>query len=124
MRVARIPPSSRRWSRCLRARLGCRRMRCRTRPSTRSPLARRPEADTCPAANVLRERRIIMTIVRWNPFNAMDVHQERMSRMFEAFYGRPQEDLAGSWVPAVDIYSNGQHELVHVHGIERIPTND
>ena len=53
-----------------------------------------------------------MTIVRWNPFNAMDVHQERMSRMFEAFYGRPQEDLAGSWVPAVDIYSNGQHELV------------
>jgi len=54
-----------------------------------------------------------MTIVRWNPFNAMDVHQERMSRMFEAFYGRPQEDLArGSWVPAVDIYTNGQHELV------------
>jgi len=53
-----------------------------------------------------------MTIVRWNPFNAMDAHQERMSRMFEAFYGRPQEDLAGSWVPAVDIYSNGQHELV------------
>ena len=33
--------------------------------------------------------------------------------MFEGFYGRPQEDLArGSWVPAVDIYSNGQHELV------------
>ena len=54
-----------------------------------------------------------MTIVRWNPFNAMDVHQERMSRMFEGFYGRPQEDLArGSWVPAVDIYTNGQHELV------------
>ena len=54
-----------------------------------------------------------MTIVRWNPFNAMDVHQERMSRMFEAFYGRPQEDLTrGAWVPAVDIYSNGQHELV------------
>jgi len=53
-----------------------------------------------------------MTIVRWNPFNAMDAHQERMSRMFDGFYGRPQEDLAGSWVPAVDIYSNGQHELV------------
>ena len=54
-----------------------------------------------------------MTIVRWNPFNDMDAHQERMSRMFDPFYGRPQEDLArGSWVPAVDIYSNGQHELV------------
>jgi len=54
-----------------------------------------------------------MTIVRWNPFNDMDAHQERMSRMFDRFYGRPQEDLArGSWVPAVDIYTNGQHELV------------
>jgi len=54
-----------------------------------------------------------MTIVRWNPFNDMDAHQERMSRMFDHFYGRPQEDLArGSWVPAVDIYTNGQHELV------------
>jgi HSP20 family protein len=54
-----------------------------------------------------------MTVVRWNPFNDMDANQERMSRMFDGFYGRPQEDLArGSWVPAVDIYSNGQHELV------------
>ena len=54
-----------------------------------------------------------MTIVRWNPFNDMDAHQERMSRMFDGFYDRPQEDLArGAWVPAVDIYSNGQHELV------------
>jgi HSP20 family protein len=40
-------------------------------------------------------------------------HQERMSRILEASYGRPQEDLTrGAWVPAVDIYSNGQHELV------------
>jgi HSP20 family protein len=39
--------------------------------------------------------------------------QDRMSRVFEGFYGRPQEDLTRSaWVPAVDIYSNGQHELV------------
>jgi HSP20 family protein len=39
--------------------------------------------------------------------------QERMSRMLEGFYVRPQEDLArGAWVPAVDIFSNGQHELV------------
>jgi HSP20 family protein len=36
-----------------------------------------------------------------------------MSRMLEGFYIRPQEDLTrGAWVPAVDIYSNGQHELV------------
>ena len=33
--------------------------------------------------------------------------------MLEGFYGRPQEDLnRGAWVPVVDIYSNGQHELV------------
>jgi len=42
----------------------------------------------------------------------MAAHRERM-RMLDGSYGLPQEDLArGSWVPAVDIYSNGQHELV------------
>lgn len=52
--------------------------------------------------------------VRWDSLrDNMAAHQDRMSRMFEGFYGRPQEELArGSWVPAVDIYSNGQHELV------------
>jgi len=58
-----------------------------------------------------------MNIVRWDSVrdnaHQMAAHQDRMSRMFEGFYGRPQEELArGSWVPAVDIYSNGQHELV------------
>jgi HSP20 family protein len=54
-----------------------------------------------------------MTIVRWDPSRDVAALQERMSRMLEGFYGRPQEDLTRSaWVPAVDIYSNGQHELV------------
>src|SRR6185295_3255817 len=54
-----------------------------------------------------------MTIVRWDQMRDVAAQQERMSRMFEGFYGRPQEDLIrGAWVPAVDIYSNGQHELV------------
>ena len=54
-----------------------------------------------------------MTIVRWDPFRDLAAHQEQLSRMFEGFEGRPQGELAGgSWVPAVDIYSNGQHELV------------
>jgi HSP20 family protein len=54
-----------------------------------------------------------MTIVRWDSFRELAARQERMNRMFEGFAGLPQEDLArGSWVPAVDIYSNGQHELV------------
>jgi HSP20 family protein len=39
--------------------------------------------------------------------------QEGMSRMLEGFYRRRQEDLnRGAWVPVVDIYSNGQSELV------------
>jgi HSP20 family protein len=54
-----------------------------------------------------------MTIVRWDPMRDVAAYQERMNRMLEASYGRPQEDLTrGAWVPAVDIYSNGQHELV------------
>jgi len=54
-----------------------------------------------------------MTIVRWDQMRDVAAQQERMSRMFEGSYGRPQEDLTrGAWVPAVDIYSNGQHELV------------
>jgi HSP20 family protein len=56
---------------------------------------------------------MIMTIVRWDSLRHLAAHQERMSRMLEGFYGGPQEDLArGSWVPAVDIYSNGPQELV------------
>ena len=54
-----------------------------------------------------------MTIVRWNSSRDVAALQERMSRMLEGFYVRPQEDLTrGAWVPAVDIYSNNQHELV------------
>lgn len=54
-----------------------------------------------------------MTMVRWNSLRDVAAQQEQMSRMFEGFYGRPQEDLnRGSWVPPVDIYRSGQHELV------------
>ena len=54
-----------------------------------------------------------MTLVRWDSSRDVAALQEGMSRMLEGFYIRPQEDLArGAWVPAVDIYSNGQHELV------------
>ena len=54
-----------------------------------------------------------MTLVRWDSVHDLAAHQARISRILDAFYQRPQEDLArGSWVPAVDIFSNGQHELV------------
>jgi HSP20 family protein len=56
---------------------------------------------------------MIMTIVGLDSLRHLAAHQERMSRMLEGFYGGPQVDLTrGTWVPAVDIYSNGQHELV------------
>ena len=54
-----------------------------------------------------------MTLVRWDSSRDVAELQEGMSRMLKGFYIRPQEDLTrGAWVPAVDIYSNGQHELV------------
>ena len=54
-----------------------------------------------------------MTLVRWDSSRDVAALQEGMSRLLEGFYIRPQEDLTrGAWVPAVDIYSNGQHELV------------
>jgi len=54
-----------------------------------------------------------MTLVRWDSSRDVAALQEGMSRMLEGFHIRPQDDLPrGAWVPAVDIYSNGQHELV------------
>jgi HSP20 family protein len=54
-----------------------------------------------------------MTIIRWDSLRHIAAQQERVSRMLQDFEVRPQEDLArGSWVPAVDIYSNGPLELV------------
>ena len=52
-----------------------------------------------------------MTIVCWDAFRDMAAHQERMSRMLLRLCGPPQEVLTrGGWVPAVDIYSDGEHE--------------
>ena len=54
-----------------------------------------------------------MTIVRWNSPDDRAAYQARMNHILDGFYSRPQEDITrGTWVPAVDIYSNGQHELV------------
>jgi len=54
-----------------------------------------------------------MTLVRWDSSRDVAALKDQMSRMLEGFYVRPQEDLTRSaWVPAVDIFSNGDHELV------------
>lgn len=56
-----------------------------------------------------------MAIVRWNdPFRDFAQLQDRINRVFSESYGRSDEGLltTGAWVPPVDIYQNGEHELV------------
>jgi HSP20 family protein len=56
-----------------------------------------------------------MAIVRWtDPFREFAQLQDRLNRAFADAYGRSDEGLlsSGSWLPPVDIYQNGDHELV------------
>lgn len=56
-----------------------------------------------------------MAIVRWSdPFREFAHLQNRINRVFSDAYGREDEGLltAGNWVPPVDIYQNGDHEIV------------
>jgi HSP20 family protein len=59
-----------------------------------------------------------MAIVRWtDPFREFAQLQDRINRVFNDTYGRgagTDEGLltGGTWVPAVDIYQNGDHEVV------------
>ena len=56
-----------------------------------------------------------MAIVRWtDPFREFAQLQDRINRVFTDTYGRSDEGLltSGTWVPPVDIYQNGDHEVV------------
>jgi HSP20 family protein len=59
-----------------------------------------------------------MTLVRWSdPIREFAQLQERINRAFSDAYGRSDnadEGLmsTGTWVPPVDIYQNGEHEVV------------
>jgi HSP20 family protein len=59
-----------------------------------------------------------MSLVRWDPFHEFAQIQDRLNRVFSEAYGRgavgSDEGLmtTGTWVPPVDIYQNGDHELV------------
>ena len=59
-----------------------------------------------------------MTLVRWDPFREFAQIQGRLNRVFTDAYSRgsltTDEGLmtTGSWVPPVDIYQNGDNELV------------
>jgi HSP20 family protein len=66
-----------------------------------------------------------MAIVRWSdPFREFAQLQDRLNRAFSDAYGRSDEGLltSGSWVPSVDIYQSGAHEIVlkaEVPGLKR-----
>lgn len=59
-----------------------------------------------------------MAMVRWSdPFREFAQLQDRLNRVFTDSYGRTgttDEGLmsSGNWVPPVDIYQTGSHELV------------
>lgn len=55
-----------------------------------------------------------MAIVRWEPFREMATIQDRVNRLFTEFYRAGDDDVMrrGAWVPPVDIYDTGNHELV------------
>jgi HSP20 family protein len=55
-----------------------------------------------------------MNIVRFDPFREMAVLQDRMNRVFGDLGRHFDDDVRtrGAWVPAVDIFENGNHELV------------
>ena len=56
-----------------------------------------------------------MAIVRWNdPLRDFAQLQDRINRVFAESHGRNDEGLltSGSWIPPVDIFQNGNQEVV------------
>jgi HSP20 family protein len=56
-----------------------------------------------------------MTLVRWSdPLRDFAQLQDRINRVFSEAHGRYDESLmtSGSWTPPVDIFQNGDHEVV------------
>ena len=56
-----------------------------------------------------------MTQMQWEPVHNFLQLQDRINRVFSETYGRGGEEglmTSGTWIPPVDIYQNGNHELV------------
>jgi HSP20 family protein len=54
-----------------------------------------------------------MAITRFDPFREFATLQDRMNRLFGDVYLRDDDvSQRGSWVPPVDIYETGGHDLV------------
>jgi HSP20 family protein len=64
-----------------------------------------------------------MAITRWDPFRELNLIQQQLNRVFGEGQ-RPSDDVMsrGAWLPPVDIFASGQHQLVitaELPGIER-----
>ena len=56
-----------------------------------------------------------MTQMQWEPVHNFLQLQDRINRVFSETYGRGGEEglmTSGTWIPPVDIFQNGDHELV------------
>jgi HSP20 family protein len=55
-----------------------------------------------------------MTIVRWDPFRELQAMQDRVNRVFGDYIRGVDDDVMrrGAWVPPVDIFDDGNHQLV------------
>ena len=56
-----------------------------------------------------------MTLTPWNPIRDLVQLQNRINHVFSDAYGPGTEEglmNSGTWIPPVDIYQNGDHELV------------
>jgi len=55
-----------------------------------------------------------MTLVRFDPFREFNAIQDRMNRILGEYYRGADDDVMrrGTWVPPVDIYDTGNHELI------------
>ena len=67
-----------------------------------------------------------MKIVRFDPIRDMAALQDRVNRIFADAYRRDNDDLMtrGAWVPPVDIYETGNHELVLRAELPDVPRED
>ena len=67
-----------------------------------------------------------MNIVRFDPVRDMAALQDRVNRIFADAYRRDNDDLMtrGAWVPPVDIYETGNHELVLRAELPDVPRED
>jgi len=70
----------------------------------------------------MKEADAMMRIRRGDPFRELMNLQEEINRLFrEVFRTRPEEEVAGGWTPAVDIYENteGMELLFDLPGINK-----